>query len=725
MVIIIGVAFVCLVAVFVHVRIQPLRRSSSKERNAQSAVNLKKGSQPKHKPKVYAPPPFIINKLKEQKKGGFGWPQNSGGWKQPAPPQGSKGKKPGKDKGKPTPGSSKDQLAPQGKGKKPEPGKQPLVPKKQLPGSDKHDPALKKGQPVPGRGLDGSVKDGLKPKNNEKIPKQIDPKEMEEDYEEWEMEKHGKKRKDADKPVKKNGAGGRVKAGVKGRKQDKMDALGEAEDAAKRKEDKNFNKAMGSMDRFDEGDPAEDGKVVVDQPGKADQRLKDKQNPVAGMPGQGKGGLVGDRADQVRRPGMKDRQGLGNQRGPQDGANRPVGQPGQPGQNGQVRQGQQNQWNAPNQGQQGQNQRNRQNQRQQGQQNQLNGFNQGQQGQQNQLNGQNRGQQGQQNQLNGQNRGQQGQQNQLNGQNRGQQGQQNQLNGQNQGQQGQQNQWNRQNQGQQNQLNGQNRGQQGPNQGQQGQQNPLNGQNRGQRGPNRGQQGTNRGQQGTNRGQQGTNRGQQGTNRGQQGTNQGQQGQQNQLNGQNRGQRGQQNQLNGPNQGQQGNLNSRPQSMGDPVRQKQEGGGLMGTKRRLTSTATSDAYVNTRTPVGTPPSLKRTKRQEAVVTAFQHAWKAYTKYAWGSDELNPVSRTGARSIFGMGLTIVDSLDTLWMMGLRDEYQKARAWVSESLDIAGNTNTVSVFETTIRVLGGLLSAFHLTGDKLYLEKAVSLCVISVL
>lgn len=147
----------------------------------------------------------------------------------------------------------------------------------------------------------------------------------------------------------------------------------------------------------------------------------------------------------------------------------------------------------------------------------------------------------------------------------------------------------------------------------------------------------------------------------------------------------------------------------------------MGRGRRLTSTGTAgtpNAYVKTKTPIGTPPSLKRTKRQEAVVTAFQHAWKAYSKYAWGKDELNPVSRTGARSLFGMGLTIVDSLDTLWIMGLRDEYQRARGWVAESLNIDGNTNTVSVFETTIRVLGGLLSAFHLTGDKMYLDKAVS-------
>jgi len=162
--------------------------------------------------------------------------------------------------------------------------------------------------------------------------------------------------------------------------------------------------------------------------------------------------------------------------------------------------------------------------------------------------------------------------------------------------------------------------------------------------------------------------------------------------------------------------------MGDPVRQTKEGGGgLLGTGRKLTSTGSSAVpypYVKTRTPVGTPPSIKRTERQEAVVQAFKHAWKAYTQYAWGKDEVNPVSHTGSSTLFSMGLTIVDSLDTLWIMGLREEYQRARGWVAENLDIERKSNTVSLFECTIRILGGLLGIFHLTGDKMYLDKAVS-------
>lgn len=49
--------------------------------------------------------------------------------------------------------------------------------------------------------------------------------------------------------------------------------------------------------------------------------------------------------------------------------------------------------------------------------------------------------------------------------------------------------------------------------------------------------------------------------------------------------------------------------------------------------------------------------------------------------------------------------------------EARAWVEESL-VFSNNRDVNLFEVTIRVLGGLLAAYHLSGDKLFLDKAVS-------
>ena len=120
------------------------------------------------------------------------------------------------------------------------------------------------------------------------------------------------------------------------------------------------------------------------------------------------------------------------------------------------------------------------------------------------------------------------------------------------------------------------------------------------------------------------------------------------------------------------------------------------------------------------PPLQRThnERQGEVVAMFKHAWMGYTKYAWGQDELHPISKSGGGS-FHMGLTIIDSLDTMWLMGLIGEFRKAREWVAHHLDFAAVHNKVSVFETNIRVLGGLLAAFHLSNDRIFLQKAVSI------
>lgn len=120
--------------------------------------------------------------------------------------------------------------------------------------------------------------------------------------------------------------------------------------------------------------------------------------------------------------------------------------------------------------------------------------------------------------------------------------------------------------------------------------------------------------------------------------------------------------------------------------------------------------------LGRPLETNHTERQRAVVDAFRHAWKAYKMYAWGKDELKPISRKSS-DWFNLGLTLVDSLDTMWLMGLTEEFDEAREWVQEKMDVAQNTD-VNLFETTIRVLGGLLSTYHLTGDALFLDKAVS-------
>ncbi|OCF39186.1 mannosyl-oligosaccharide 1,2-alpha-mannosidase [Kwoniella heveanensis CBS 569] len=140
----------------------------------------------------------------------------------------------------------------------------------------------------------------------------------------------------------------------------------------------------------------------------------------------------------------------------------------------------------------------------------------------------------------------------------------------------------------------------------------------------------------------------------------------------------------------------------------------------------------------------RLERKEAVRRGFKHAWDAYKRHAWGHDEVKPVSKTPSDPFNGWGATIVDSLDTLLLMGFSDEYNLCRphvnqlnfnwvtgrdwnnTYVSEDTTI-GAVYAVArdkgvglgVFETGIRYLGGLLGAYDLSGDQLLLERATDL------
>ncbi|OWM89041.1 hypothetical protein CDL15_Pgr023887 [Punica granatum] len=111
-------------------------------------------------------------------------------------------------------------------------------------------------------------------------------------------------------------------------------------------------------------------------------------------------------------------------------------------------------------------------------------------------------------------------------------------------------------------------------------------------------------------------------------------------------------------------------------------------------------------------------RAAKVKDAMLHAWSSYEKFAWGFDELQPQTKDGVDTFGGLGATVVDALDTLFIMGLNEQFQRARQWVATSLDFNKDYDA-SVFETTIRILGGLLSAHDLSGDKMFLEKATEL------
>jgi endoplasmic reticulum Man9GlcNAc2 1,2-alpha-mannosidase len=83
-------------------------------------------------------------------------------------------------------------------------------------------------------------------------------------------------------------------------------------------------------------------------------------------------------------------------------------------------------------------------------------------------------------------------------------------------------------------------------------------------------------------------------------------------------------------------------------------------------------------------------------------------------DLSPPYHPPNTQWFGLGLTLVDSLDLLWLLGETEEFKGAAEWVAKELDVSKEVH-VNVFEVTIRVLGGLLSAYHLSGEAAFLDK----------
>jgi Glycosyl hydrolase family 47 len=125
------------------------------------------------------------------------------------------------------------------------------------------------------------------------------------------------------------------------------------------------------------------------------------------------------------------------------------------------------------------------------------------------------------------------------------------------------------------------------------------------------------------------------------------------------------------------------------------------------------------TPPTATPTFDRAAAAAEVRAEFLHAWEGYKRYAWGHDELIPVSRAAkdwyAESLW---MTPIDALDTMLIMGLNDEAEKTKAALLQGLSFDKNI-AVKNFEITIRVLGGLLSAYQMTQDRRLLALAEDL------
>ncbi|KAK9249466.1 glycoside hydrolase [Lipomyces tetrasporus] len=124
------------------------------------------------------------------------------------------------------------------------------------------------------------------------------------------------------------------------------------------------------------------------------------------------------------------------------------------------------------------------------------------------------------------------------------------------------------------------------------------------------------------------------------------------------------------------------------------------------------------------PKQHLDKLREETREAFYHGWNHYLRYGFPEDEIAPLScmgrgsdranpnNIGINDVLGdYSLTLVDSLDTLAIMddqaGFESAVKKVERFVQFDLP-----SRVQVFETTIRMLGGLLSGhIYATSDSL--------------
>jgi mannosyl-oligosaccharide alpha-1,2-mannosidase len=122
-----------------------------------------------------------------------------------------------------------------------------------------------------------------------------------------------------------------------------------------------------------------------------------------------------------------------------------------------------------------------------------------------------------------------------------------------------------------------------------------------------------------------------------------------------------------------------------------------------------------------PSRILRLERRAAIKESFEHAWAGYKNHAWLKDEVSPITGGHVNSFGGRAATLVDSLDTLWMMGLYDEFAFAVRALEEIDFSTTELETLNLFETTIRYLGGLLAAYDISGQRHIglVEKAVVL------
>jgi len=123
------------------------------------------------------------------------------------------------------------------------------------------------------------------------------------------------------------------------------------------------------------------------------------------------------------------------------------------------------------------------------------------------------------------------------------------------------------------------------------------------------------------------------------------------------------------------------------------------------------------------PSQKedRLEKLHAIKDTAARSWKGYRDNAWMHDEVKPESGKSRDPFCGWAATMVDALDTLWIMGMKTEFEEAVEAVGTIDFTTSPRKDIPLFETTIRYLGGMLAAYDISGNmyKTLLNKSVEL------
>lgn len=109
---------------------------------------------------------------------------------------------------------------------------------------------------------------------------------------------------------------------------------------------------------------------------------------------------------------------------------------------------------------------------------------------------------------------------------------------------------------------------------------------------------------------------------------------------------------------------------------------------------------------------------DQVRAEFLHAWQGYKRFAWGYDEVKPISGIGSNFFIpthSFGLSIIEALDTLYVMKLDDELHACVEWLRSHIDFDVDGD-VQMFEAVIRMVAGLLTGYYATGERFMLDAA---------